>query len=83
MKLRFKYGLKMLFRNPVRIAASFLAAIIAFGIASHLALRVCAYSCKRILRSLGIKKCILSTAGLNTVRIRIWDLYGDEICQIA
>ena len=33
MKLRFKYGLKMLFRNPVRIAASFLAAIIALGIA--------------------------------------------------
>ena len=33
MKLRLKYGFKMLFRNPVRIAASFLAAIIAFGIA--------------------------------------------------
>ena len=32
MKLRLKYGFKMLFRNPVRIAASFLAAIIALGI---------------------------------------------------
>ena len=33
MKLRLKYGFKMLFRDPVRVAASFLAAIVALGIA--------------------------------------------------
>ena len=33
MKLRLKYGLQMLFRNPMRIAASFLTAIAALGIA--------------------------------------------------
>ena len=33
MKLRLKYGLKMLLRNPVRIIASLLTAIIVFGIA--------------------------------------------------
>ena len=33
MKLRFKYGLQMLLRNPVRMIASFLTAIAALGIA--------------------------------------------------
>ncbi len=31
MKLRFKYGLQMLLRNPVRMIASFLTAIAALG----------------------------------------------------
>ena len=33
MKLGLKFGFKMLLRNPVRVAASLLAAIAAFGIA--------------------------------------------------
>ena len=33
MKLRFKYGLQMLLRNPVRMIASFITAIAALGIA--------------------------------------------------
>ena len=32
MKLGLKFGFKMLLRNPVRVAASLLAAIAAFGI---------------------------------------------------
>ena len=41
MKLRFKYGLQMLLRNPVRIAASLLAAIIALGIAGMCIFTLC------------------------------------------
>ena len=41
MKLRLKYGFKMLFRNPVRIAASLLAAIIALGIAGMCIFTLC------------------------------------------